>query len=240
MSAGGVMRTRRLVLAAAASTAALCWAGPAMSRRRPRLIGWLRPLRAQNVDPYADHFAPAMKDLGYAAGRDFIVEQRSAEGHYDRLPALARELVAQNVDLLMPVASNATRAAQAATRSIPIVFVSINDPVGQGIVTSLSRPGGNTTGIANFTGDLVTKHIELLKPLLPRFERLAALVTRRIHPARRSSGKRGPRRRANRCGSWSSRRARSRSSKPPSPTQRANGPMPSRSRATPSSTSRRR
>jgi len=167
---------RRLVLAAAASMAALCWAGPAISRRTLRRIGWLRPLRAQNVDPYAEHFAPAMKDLGYVAGRDFVVEQRSAEGHYERLPVLARELVAQKVDLLMPVASNATRAAQAATRSIPIVFVSINDPVGLGIVSSLSRPGGNATGIANFTGDLVAKHVELLKTVLPRFERLAALV----------------------------------------------------------------
>lgn len=167
---------RRLVLAAIACAAATCLAGPPLPRRGPWRIGWLSPVRAHHANPYAEEFAPAMQALGYIEGRDFIVEKRSAEGHYERLPALARELVAQGVDLLISTASNATRAAQGATRTIPIVFVSVSDPVATGIVASLARPGGNATGIANFTGALIAKHVELLKSALPRLDRLAVLV----------------------------------------------------------------
>jgi ABC-type uncharacterized transport system substrate-binding protein len=167
---------RRLVLAAIACTAVTCLAGPPRPRGGPWRIGCLRPLGASHANPYIQVFVPALKDLGYVEGRDFVVEFRSADGHYGRLPALARELVAQGVDLLLPTASNATRAAQAATRTLPIVFVSISDPVATGIVASLARPGGNTTGIANFTGALIPKHVELLKTVLPRLDRLAVLI----------------------------------------------------------------
>jgi putative ABC transport system substrate-binding protein len=167
---------RRLVLAAIAYAAGACLAGPPRPRGGPWRIGWLSPVRAHHAKPYTEVFVPAMKDLGYIEGRDFVVEMRYAEGDYARLPALARELVAQGVDLLLPTASNATRAAQGATRTLPIVFVSISDPVATGIVASLARPGGNTTGIANFTGVLIPKHVELLQGVLPRLDCLAVLV----------------------------------------------------------------
>ena len=167
---------RRLVIAAAALPAASSL--PAIAQPPPRLrrIGWLSPVRARPPLPYDTEFLPGMRELGYRENRDFVTEFRIADGYYERLPAFAEELVRMNVNLVLATASNATQAAQRASQDIPIVFVSVSDPVGSRIVASLSRPGGNTTGIANFTGDLVSKHLELLSSMLPRLSRVAVLV----------------------------------------------------------------
>lgn len=119
-------------------------------------------------------FKQALKDLGWAEGGDLVVEQRYAHGVAERYTELAGELIRLNVDVLVTDGSPGTNAAQRATTSTPIVFVSGN-PVAQGFVASLSRPGRNLTGVAIITGDLNPKRIQLLKEAVPRMTRLAVL-----------------------------------------------------------------
>lgn len=91
-------------------------------------------------------FREGLRSLGYVEGRNIVIEQRSAEGRYDRLPDLAAELVKLQVDVIVAIVTQASLAAKNATRTIPIVMVGVADPVGAGLVTSLARPGGNVTG----------------------------------------------------------------------------------------------
>ena len=104
-----------------------------------------------------------------------MIEYRDAEGKLDRLPALAAELVALKVDVIVAPITLAALAAKQATRTIPIVFTPVSDPVGSGLVTSLARPGGNATGLSNLTADLVGKRLELLTQAVPGVSRVAAL-----------------------------------------------------------------
>jgi putative ABC transport system substrate-binding protein len=134
-------------------------------------IGWLAPeSRPDALDP----FRQALKDLGWVEGGNLAIEQRYAHGEAGRYPEMAADLVRFKVDVLVTDGSPATKAAQGATTAIPIVFVSGN-PVAQGFVASLSRPGGNLTGVAILTGDLNVKRIELLKQAVPGLARLAIL-----------------------------------------------------------------
>jgi ABC transporter substrate binding protein len=117
-------------------------------------------------------FAQGMRELGYLEGRDFVIEWRSAEGHYERLPDLAAELVRLKVDVIVLGAPPAVRPAQQATTTIPIVMGYSTDPVGNGLVASLAHPGGNTTGLTGSTDDSSPKQLELLAaPLGSRFRR---------------------------------------------------------------------
>jgi putative ABC transport system substrate-binding protein len=117
----------------------------------------------------------ALRELGYVEGHNLVVERRFAAGHLDRLPALARELVAARMDAIFAVAVAAV-AAKAATTTIPIVMVN-SDPIGQGLVASLSKPGGNVTGLVISETGLADKRLELLSQVLPRAKRLAVLST---------------------------------------------------------------
>ena len=108
-----------------------------------------------------------MRDLGYAEGRGFTLVERFAEGRNDRLPSLAAELVKLRVDLILASTTNAVKAAQAVTSTIPIVFESVADPIAAGVAASVSRPGGNITGLSNFSIDLSPKRFQLLTQLLP-------------------------------------------------------------------------
>jgi putative ABC transport system substrate-binding protein len=112
-------------------------------------------------------FQQGMAELGYVEGRDFTGEFRFAEGQYARLPGLAAELVGLRVDVLFTAVTAALRPLQQATHTIPIVFASINDPVGNGFVASLARPGGNTTGLAGSTDDTAPKQLDLLATIVP-------------------------------------------------------------------------
>jgi len=118
-------------------------------------------------------FLQGLRDLGYVEGRTLVIEYRSAEGKPERLPPLAAELVALKVDVIVAPSTVAALAARQATRTLPIVSVAV--PAGSGLVTSLARPGGNVTGLAFFSPELVGKCLEQLKQALPEVSRVAAL-----------------------------------------------------------------
>jgi putative ABC transport system substrate-binding protein len=122
-------------------------------------------------------FHKGLGENGFVEGRNLEIEYRWAEGQFDRLPAMATDLVRRNVAVILAGASDvAIKAAMAATRTIPIVFTTASDPVRAGFVTSLSRPEGNATGITFMGVDLVAKRMELLHEILPNAKRIAVLV----------------------------------------------------------------
>jgi putative ABC transport system substrate-binding protein len=121
-------------------------------------------------------FRQGLKELGYIEGKNIIIEYRYSETRLDTLPALARELVGLNVDIIFAGSRPATEAAKNATQMIPIV-TSSSDPVGSGYVAGLARPGGNITGLTNFSSELVGKRLELLKELIPQLFHIAVLFT---------------------------------------------------------------
>lgn len=118
-----------------------------------------------------------MLHLGYVRGRHYTVIERMAEGHNERVAPMARELVDLKVDLIFAYPTNAVVEAQRATSTIPIMFVSVADPVGSGFAVNLAHPGHNLTGITNFVGDLSGKRLELLKQMVPGLTRIAILIT---------------------------------------------------------------
>jgi putative ABC transport system substrate-binding protein len=120
-------------------------------------------------------FLQGLRDLGYVEGRNFVIEYRSHEGKVERFPALAAELVALKVDVIVATGTGHTLAAKQATKTIPIVFTALADPVTSGLVTSLARPGGNVTGVSFLAPELVGKRLELLKQAVPGVRRVAVL-----------------------------------------------------------------
>ena len=122
-------------------------------------------------------FRQGLGDLGYIEGKNIVIEWRVAEGKRDRVPALAAELVQLNVAAIVTGSATDTRAAKAATATIPIVMTNDGDPVGNGFVASLARPGGNITGLSTLSPELSGKRLELLKEIVPRFSRLAVFGT---------------------------------------------------------------
>jgi ABC-type uncharacterized transport system substrate-binding protein len=138
------------------------------------VIGFLHPTSPDASTDRLRVFRQGLKDTGYVEGQNVTIEYRWAEGHLDRLPALAAELVRRQVTVI--VAATAPLAAKAATTVIPIVFAVGEDPVAQGLVTSIARPGGNLTGINFFNYELVAKRLELLRELTPAAATVAVLV----------------------------------------------------------------
>ena len=137
-------------------------------------IGYLAAdLKANPHFPEA--FRQGLRDLGYVEGQNILIEYRSAEGHLDRLGALAGELVRLHVDVLVSEGTPPSVAAKNTTKTIPIVFVPSADPVGSGLVTSLSRPGGNVTGLSFLGPETVAKCLQLLKEAVPGITRAAVL-----------------------------------------------------------------
>lgn len=121
-------------------------------------------------------FLQGMRELGLVEGQDFAVDWRFAEGRYERLPGLAAELVRLKVDVIVAVTTLCVEAAHRATTTTPIVMVGVPDPIGEGFATSLSRPGGNITGLSNIVTEVSSKHLELLQVAVPRLSLVAVLI----------------------------------------------------------------
>jgi len=141
----------------------------------PKVIGVLSPYAGADAQATLTLFRQALRDLGYIEGRGYTLVERFAEGRHDRLPALAAELVKLRVDLIVASTTNAVKAAQAATSTIPIVFESVADPVVAGVAESMNHPGGNITGLSNFSIDLSPKRFQLLTQLLPALREVEVL-----------------------------------------------------------------
>ncbi|HEY7296621.1 MAG TPA: ABC transporter substrate-binding protein [Xanthobacteraceae bacterium] len=161
---------RRQGLAFVAGLAA--WPLAARGQRQSRLV--IGYLTAANAPLAAFH--DGLREAGYTEGQNVTIEYRSANGQYDRLPAMAAELVARRVDVIAASPTPAALAAKAATTTIPIVFSVGTDPVQAGLVASLNRPSGNLTGLSFFTFALMKKRIELLHDLVPQSPLVAVLV----------------------------------------------------------------
>lgn len=174
------MKRRDFLRLAAGTVAFRSLTGAAQQEGIP-VIGWLSPLRSDEASPQRDvvAFQQGLADSGFVEGRNFRLEYRWAEGHPDRLPALAADLVARKVDLIATQGGDiAALAAKNATSTIPIVFNSF-DPVAAGLVASLARPGGNLTGVAMMTPELTPKLLELLLELAPQAKTVALLESPR-------------------------------------------------------------
>lgn len=152
-------------------------------------VVWGRVVRAQQARVWRiacltsgppqslDSFRQRLADLGYIEGKNLIVDMRSAQGQYDRLPDLAKGLVELHPDAIVAEATPAIAAAQRLTKTIPIVMAPATDPVGSGFVVSFARPGGNITGVANMFGDLTAKSLEILHHVLPAAKTIAVLMS---------------------------------------------------------------
>jgi putative tryptophan/tyrosine transport system substrate-binding protein len=140
-------------------------------------IGYLSGASLSAISGRIEAFRQGLRELGYVEGKNIIIEWRWAEGKPDRLPDLAVELVRLKVDLIISAGPAVTRPAKEATNTIPIVMAQDNDPVGNGFIASLARPGGNITGLATLAPELSGKQLELLKEIIPRLSRVAVLGT---------------------------------------------------------------
>ena len=138
-------------------------------------IGWLESSTTVRGTPLGELFLRKLHELGYVEGKNIAIEYRSADDKLDRLPALAGELVRLNVDVLVAVTTPSAIAGKNATRTIPIVFILVADPVEAGLIDSLARPGGNITGLTNIAAVLAGKRLELLKETVPKLSRVALL-----------------------------------------------------------------
>jgi putative ABC transport system substrate-binding protein len=165
---------RRHLITILGGAAALPMAAHAQQKAMP-VIGWLNT-SSPIPNPGAGPVHQGLNEAGYIEGQNVAAEYRWAEGHYDRLPALAADLVGRKVDLIIASSGPAALAAKSATSTIPIVFTVGVDPVEFGLVASLARPGGNLTGVSVITGELTPKRFELLTELVPQAEVIALLV----------------------------------------------------------------
>jgi putative ABC transport system substrate-binding protein len=140
-------------------------------------IGYISGSSLSALSERTEAFRLGLRELGYLDGKNIVIEYRWGEGNDDRLPALVAELVRLKVDVIVTGGPTLTRLAKDATKTIPIVMAQDSDPVGNGFVASLARPGGNITGLSNFSSDISGKQLELLKETVPRLSRLALLGT---------------------------------------------------------------
>jgi putative tryptophan/tyrosine transport system substrate-binding protein len=129
-------------------------------------------INAANIEA----FRQGMRELGHVEGESFIIDYRSADGHDDRFPALASELVRSKVDAIVTRGTPAALAAKNATTTIPVIITGIGDPVGQGVVASLARPGANVTGLSAAVTDIYPKRVQLLTELVPKATRIGVLL----------------------------------------------------------------
>jgi putative ABC transport system substrate-binding protein len=149
----------------------------AQQRPKVRRIGFLGGASLSAIPERIEALRQGLRELGYVEGKNIVIEFRWAEGKLARVPALAAELVRLKVDVIVTGGPTPTRAAKEATSTIPIVMALDIDPVGNGFVASLARPGGNITGLATLSPEISGKQLELLKEILPRLSRVAVVGT---------------------------------------------------------------
>lgn len=152
-------------------------AGQAQQQGKIPRVGFLHPAVPQNnTSPFLEAFRQGLRELGYVEGKNIQLEVRWGEGKLERLPALAAELVRLKVDVIVAASSPSVLAVKQATRTIPIVMPFSSDPVGDGLVASLARPGGNITGLSTMAPEVGAKRLQLLKEVLPKLSRAVAVL----------------------------------------------------------------
>ena len=192
------MQRRDLVKAMVGAAAGWPLSANAQQAAMP-VVGFLSPLAlTPAMASRLSGFLAGLSELQYVEGRNVRIDYRWAEGHYDRLPALAAELVRQKVDVIAALTQDAALAAKAATATVPIVFNIGGDPIQSGLVASMNRPGGNATGISMFTNQLEAKRLGLLRQMAPKVTVVGVLINpsnasaegqlKEVHAAARSLG----------------------------------------------------
>jgi putative tryptophan/tyrosine transport system substrate-binding protein len=167
------MRAKILVYAFPALILATIHLAEAQQPKKVPRIGWLTTGFLSTMSARQQAFQQGLRELGYVEGKNILIEWRGADNIPERRRALAEELVSLKVDVIVTGGSDAARVAKEATSTIPIVMASSNDPVGDGFVASLARPGGNITGLSQLSPELNGKRLEILKEVLPKLSRLA-------------------------------------------------------------------
>jgi putative ABC transport system substrate-binding protein len=166
---------RKLLVALGVGVFAMHRAPFAQQPRNVWRLAFISPGSAAPSAAALSAFRDGMRENGLHEGEHYVLDVKYAEGDYDRFPALTAEVLKNNPAVILVTTIASVRAAQHATKTVPIVFV-VNDPVGSGLVASLARPGGNTTGLSTQNEDSVSKFVELLRELLPRAKKVAVLV----------------------------------------------------------------
>jgi putative tryptophan/tyrosine transport system substrate-binding protein len=173
--AGKNMKSKIIVFTLCAIVFVLCGSVDAQQTGKVPRIGYLEPGTASANTVLLDGFRQELNKLGWIEGKNITVEYRFAEQKMERLPELAADLVRLKVDLIVVSSGPPALAARKATSSISIVMANVGDPVGQGLVASLARPGGNVTGLASLSPELTTKRLEILKDAVPKLARVGFL-----------------------------------------------------------------
>ena len=171
------MSKRIIRVALCASLFALGFPAQAQQPKKIPRIGYLSAATPSAMLDRTQAFRQGLRELGYIEGKNIVIEWRYADGKLDRLTPLTDELVSLKMDAIVTGGSGATRPAKQATASIPVVMTQDNDPVANGFVASLARPGGNVTGLSTLSPEISGKRLELLKELVPRLSRVAVIGT---------------------------------------------------------------
>jgi putative ABC transport system substrate-binding protein len=170
------LRSRPFLLVLSVVLVCSAVAAQAQQQGKVARIGYLSALSASADRTHREAFGQGLRDLGYVEGQNAVIEARYADGKFERLPDLAAEIVGLRVDVIVAAPTPAVRAAQRATRTIPIVMAFSGDPVGEGFVAGLARPGGNITGLSATVAEMAAKRVEFVKAIVPSVSRVAFLA----------------------------------------------------------------
>jgi putative ABC transport system substrate-binding protein len=154
-------------------------------------VGVLYPGGLPPLSPAGREFRQALREFGFVEGENMVFERRGAEGQYDRLPALASELVRLNTDVIVAITPRSVQAAKQATTTIPIVMYAVSDPENEALVASLARPGGNVTGVAHLSFEIASKMLQMIRELLPHAKRVVQFTDGPNSRLRESAGRLG-------------------------------------------------